>query len=120
MRPDIGAMVRHEQGNIADQPDFPGGAASPQLLPLLGELPLDELMVTHLPGEVFFRAKNGFRLARSQFLVPSRPIRGALLLLDGREQGKILQPVRFRARKGVEPGGAAAVTVFLEIFECHG
>ena len=29
MSPDIGALVRHEQGNIADQPDSFGRAVSP-------------------------------------------------------------------------------------------
>jgi hypothetical protein len=65
MRPDIGASVRYEQGNIADQPDSLGRAVSPELFPLHGELPLDELMVTYVIGKVFLRANEGVWLARS-------------------------------------------------------
>jgi hypothetical protein len=69
-------------------------------------------------GKEFLRANEGVWLARSQFLVPSGPIRSALLLLDCREQGKILKPERLRAYKGVELRLAAIVPVSFEMFEC--
>ena len=66
MRPNISAMMSHEQGNISDQPDSFGCAISLQLFPLHGKLPLDKFMISDVIRKAFLRAKHGIWLAGSQ------------------------------------------------------
>ncbi len=94
VRPDVGGIVRSEKGGIAD--DFHAALAgmTSQRVPLAEEEELPEL----LPADGLRKLSSGrgqrLGLARPQRRGPILPAGAALVLLQGHEEGVVIEPIQ--------------------------
>ena len=103
MRPDVRAVVRDEDGDVADDVDAEFGRAPAQRGPLLEEDVLAERVKFDAFPQSFVRGRQRRGLARAQIRVPVGP-RRLELVLQGGEQGKVFQPFRMVSSECLDLG----------------
>src|ERR1700757_183388 len=92
MRPDVGAVVIHEDGDIAHDADGPLGAVAPQCAPLLVKGELEGAANLDIVGELFTRFFQGSGLAVSEIVRPPVPALEFLLGTKRVEQNEVVEP----------------------------
>src|SRR5262245_14858812 len=102
MRPDIGAIVRDEDGHVAEELDAMSVAFGLQVLPLTEELVLEEGMKLDSRRELFPPTSHGCRLTKCDVAFPVGPRRTAVGLSKRHEQRIIVEPFRLTLAKGRE------------------
>ena len=102
IRPDIGAVVRDKNGNIANQLDVALPAISSQTLPLVFEQKLNDFRAPNFFCEFFASGGESIRLTLSQLQPPLRPGHATMRILERGEKRVIIQPFHLRRAKGVE------------------
>ncbi len=102
MDPDVGAVMGHEDRQIAhdDNPSRAAGVA--HALPLLEEEELRQLVHPHVPGQSRRPPRDGRRITRGDGRLPIRPGRLIVSGLDGHEEREIVQPTRVPAAEPIE------------------
>ena len=101
-RPDIGAVVRDEDGQIAHDDDPSRPARLAQALPLLEKEELRQLVQPDVTGAACRPPRERVGIALCDVGLPLGPGRVAVRGLDGHVEGEILQPRRVRATESIE------------------
>jgi len=94
MRPNIGAIVRDENGHVAEELDVMFGDMWPSVLPLAGELVLEEGVKLDARRELLPPTRHGGRLAAHDGAFPLSPRHAAMGLFQRHEQRIIVEPLR--------------------------
>ena len=102
-RPDVGAVVRDEDGQIAHDLDRSRAAGVAHALPLLEEQELRQLVQPDLSSAAGRPARERRWIALRDVGLPRRPGHLPVRLLDGHEQREVVQPARVRAAEAIEP-----------------
>ena len=90
--PDVGAVVRHEHGNVAEQQHAQVARVPAQALPLPIEQQLHELVISDFDGQLLTRRGQRCGLTTAQLGRPMKPGLAVLLALEGREQRVVGEP----------------------------
>ena len=109
-RPDVGAVVRHENRQVAHDLNRSRAAGVMHTLPLLEEQKLRQLVQPDLPGAARRPLHDRRWIAPRDVGLPRRPRSLTVGILDGHEQREVVQPARLRAAETIEtiPHRAAA------------
>src|SRR5262245_20810123 len=94
MGPDVSAIVRDEDGHIAEELDPMLLARSLQVVPLAKELVLEKGVKLHAGCELLPPTGQGHRLTPRDGTLPRRPRLAAMELFQRHEQGVIVEPRR--------------------------
>ena len=92
VRPHIHAVQRHIDGQVADEFNAPAVGVGAQLPPLGEEQILHRAPEVQIPGVLPAEGRQGLRVPVALRLRPVQPGRTAVAVLQGHEQGVILQP----------------------------
>ena len=114
VRPDVGAVVGDEDRDVAHDADAALAGLPPDVRPLLEEEPLLELDLAHLARELASRPLERLRVAVHERAVPGAPGRPAVRVLEGHEQGEVVEPGRLLVREGLEGLAARRRRLLLE------
>ncbi len=101
MSPHVGAVVRDEDGDVADDGDPALVRLSAQLAPLLKEDELTEDVKIYLLGEYFPSGRKSLGLAIAQLAWPLRPIT-FVVVLQRRKESEIVEPGRLGRAELIE------------------
>ena len=102
VRPDIRAVVRDKNRNVADHRNLAGVAIVHEALPVIEEKELEELDVLHRGLELPASRGQGMRVAAGEFGLPRRPRPELVGVLQREEQGEIIEPESVLAAEGGE------------------
>src|SRR5215469_3265263 len=102
MRPDVGAVMIHENGDIADHADGAIGAIFPERSPLLVEGELQGAADAYIDGQFLPRFRHRGRLPLGELLRPMVPRCELSAGAEGIEQNEIVEPPLIVAAKGFE------------------
>ncbi len=91
--PDIGAVVGHEDGHVAEQQDAPRPGGLPELPPLAVEHELVEAVLIQHLVQPFPGLTQRAQVPVAQGFIPGPPGGAAVLLFQGQIKGVVLQPV---------------------------
>ena len=108
MGPDIGAVIAHEYGDIADDADAAGGTARAQRTPLLKKRKLQETPNVEFIPQLVAKPVQRIGLASRQFARPAVPALLVKTAAQGIEENKIFKPPGVVAAKNIIGGAAAS------------
>ena len=100
--PDVRAVVRDEDRQIAHDLDRSRAAGIAHALPLIEEQKLRQFVQPDLSSAMGRPARNRRWIALRDVGLPCRPGDVPLRLLDGHEQREVVQPTRLRVAEAVE------------------
>ena len=100
MRPNIGAIVRDEDGHVTEELDVMVVAFGLQVLPLAEELVLQEGVKFDARRELLPPSRHSCRLASHDGAFPLDPRHAAMGLFQRHEQRIIIEPLRLTLAEG--------------------
>ena len=115
MAPDVRAVLGHVEGEVAHDAHARGARVVVQAAPLREEQVLDALPEGDVLGELLARSGERVRAAQAQAVRPGVPGGAAMPVLEGHEEGVVVEPGRLslaeagelcRARLPKAPHGA--------------
>ena len=99
--PHVGAVVRDEDGDVADDGDPALAGLGSKRAPLVEEHELTEDVKVDLLGQLQMCARQGVRVAVAQLGGPLGPI-ATVVILERREEREIVEPTRLGRPKLIE------------------
>ena len=102
MSPNIGAVMRHIDGNVADNLNAKSVRVSPQFLPLPREFILPKFVYLNLVRKPDTPLPKRIRLPIRDVSRPARPRDQRMSLLTSHEEGKVLEPASVRLAEFLE------------------
>ncbi len=103
MGPDIGAVVCHKDGDVADNAHSALGSVAVQRRPLLKEEVLQVLEPVDFCRQRLAPLSHRSRGAVGDVALPGRPHGTLMRVLEGHKQGIVVEPGRLLLAKGLEP-----------------
>ena len=100
--PDVGAVVRDEDGQVAHDVNRSCVAGAADVLPLLEEQKLREHVQPDLAGAACGPARDRRRIAMRDVRLPCGPRRKTVGLFDGHEQREVVEPVGLCVAEAIE------------------
>src|SRR2546421_7140505 len=114
MRPTVGAVVRREDGRIADDADATLGNVLLERYPL----PEEEVLHEDVPADLALQPPalpgQGGRLPRGDLGLPLRPRRAVVGVFEGHEEREVVQPRLLRGGEALNGGAPVRRGVLLE------
>ncbi len=117
MDPDVGAVERHEDRDVADDRDAALVGIVPNGRPLIEEDPLDPGVKADVVGEVAAGGGDGVRLAQRQRPVPVGPARLLVDVLERQEEAEVVEPACVMRQEGRQCRSVVAAGCLLEAGE---